>query len=59
MMKVGRFGLFCRFDFEVRLCASSSFTPMPELPRMDTSGRAFGSEPQVVFSAMRNDGSNA
>ena len=58
IMKVGKLGLFFKDDLDVT-STSNSLTPIPDLPRIYTSGTEFGSEPQALFSAIRKDGSNA
>ena len=57
IMKVGRFGLFSKFDLE-SWSLSNSFTPKPERPRIYISGSAFGSEPNWLLLTKRKDGSN-
>ena len=58
IIKVGRFGLFFKEDLEVT-STSNSLIPIPDLPRKYTSGRALGSDPHILFSAIRKDGSKA
>ena len=57
IINVGRFGLSTRFDFD-KASLSNCFTPKPDSPRIYTSGKALGSEPQRLFSLMRKEGSN-
>ena len=57
MIKIGRFGLFFKEDLD-NASLSSSFTPIPERPRIYISGIAFGSDPHLLFCCIRNDGSN-
>ena len=57
MIKVGKLGLFSKFDFE-SWSLSSSLTPKPERPRIYISGKAFGSEPNCTLSTKRKEGSN-
>ena len=56
-MKVGRFGLFSRFDLDSWFL-SKSLTPTPERPRIYISGNALGSEPNCVLVIKRKEGSN-
>ena len=44
IIKVGRFGLFSRFERDRSL--SKSLIPNPERPRIYISGTVFGSEPR-------------
>ena len=58
IIKVGRFGLSFKFDFD-NASASNCLTPKPDSPRIYTSGKALGSDPQRLFSLIRKEGSNA
>ena len=57
IMKVGRFGLSFRLDFERSLASSLSKLPMPDCPRIYISGTALGFEPIRLLSTILNEGS--
>ena len=57
MIKVGKFGLFSKDDFD-NASLSNPFTPIPDRPRIYISGTAFGSDPQILLFCIRKDGSN-
>ena len=56
MIKVGKFGLFSKDDFD-SASLSNPFTPIPDRPRIYISGTAFGSDPQILLFWIRNEGS--
>ena len=59
MMKVGKLGLSTKLDLESGSLSNCLVAEIPDSPRIYTSGIAFGSDPQALFSLIRKEGSKA